>query len=66
MDFHNFVFSMKASNPVVMIQGYRLLAAEMYRLEIAVYLVSRRGLLMTAGTFLTGTVSAGTTRCTSG
>jgi len=32
LDFHNFVFSMKASNPVVMIQGYRLLAAEMYRL----------------------------------
>ena len=32
MDYHNFVFSMKASNPVVMIQGYRLLAAEMYRL----------------------------------
>merc|ERR1719161_1029349 len=32
MDYHNFVFSMKASNPLVMIQGYRLLAAEMYRL----------------------------------
>ena len=32
MDYHNFVFSMKASNPVVMIQGYRLLAAEMYRM----------------------------------
>merc|ERR1719171_2058860 len=32
LDYHNFVFSMKASNPVVMIQGYRLLAAEMYRL----------------------------------
>jgi len=29
LDYHNFVFSMKASNPVVMIQGYRLLAAEM-------------------------------------
>ena len=31
-DYHNFVFSMKASNPMVMVQGYRLLAAEMYRL----------------------------------
>lgn len=31
-DFHNFVFSMKASNPLVMVQSYRLLAAEMYRL----------------------------------
>jgi (E)-4-hydroxy-3-methylbut-2-enyl-diphosphate synthase len=31
-DYHNFVFSMKASNPLVMVQGYRLLAAEMYRL----------------------------------
>ena len=28
LDFHNFVFSMKASNPVVMVQAYRLLAAE--------------------------------------
>ena len=32
LDFHNFVFSMKASNPIVMVQAYRLLAAEMYRL----------------------------------
>jgi (E)-4-hydroxy-3-methylbut-2-enyl-diphosphate synthase len=32
LDYHNFVFSMKASNPVVMIQAYRLLAAEQYRL----------------------------------
>lgn len=31
-DFHNFVFSMKASNPLVMVQSYRLLAAEMDRL----------------------------------
>ena len=31
-DFHNFVFSMKASNPLVMVQSYRLLAAEQYRL----------------------------------
>jgi (E)-4-hydroxy-3-methylbut-2-enyl-diphosphate synthase len=31
-DYHNFVFSMKASNPLVMVQGYRLLSAEMYRL----------------------------------
>ena len=31
-DYHNFVFSMKASNPLVMVQGYRLLASEMYRL----------------------------------
>lgn len=33
LDFHNFVFSMKASNPLVMAQSYRLLAAEMYRLD---------------------------------
>ena len=32
LDFHNFVFSMKASNPLVMVQAYRLLAAEQYRL----------------------------------
>ena len=32
LDFHNFVFSMKASNPLVMVQSYRLLAAEMFRL----------------------------------
>jgi len=32
MDYHNFVFSMKASNPLVMAQSYRLLSAEMYRL----------------------------------
>eukprot|EP00933_Yihiella_yeosuensis_P021223 TRINITY_DN16850_c0_g1_i1.p1 TRINITY_DN16850_c0_g1~~TRINITY_DN16850_c0_g1_i1.p1 ORF type:complete len:797 (+),score=133.69 TRINITY_DN16850_c0_g1_i1:96-2486(+) len=31
-DFHNFVFSMKSSNPQVMVQAYRLLAREMYRL----------------------------------
>jgi len=31
-DYHNFVFSMKASNPVVMVQAYRLLAAEQARL----------------------------------
>jgi len=31
-DYHNFVFSMKASNPVVMVQAYRLLAARMYDL----------------------------------
>ena len=31
-DFHNFVFSMKASNPLVMVQAYRLLASELYRL----------------------------------
>ncbi|KAH7691470.1 4-hydroxy-3-methylbut-2-en-1-yl diphosphate synthase bacterial-type protein [Dioscorea alata] len=30
LDFHNFVFSMKASNPVVMVAAYRLLVAEMY------------------------------------
>jgi (E)-4-hydroxy-3-methylbut-2-enyl-diphosphate synthase len=28
-DYHDFVFSMKASNPIVMIQTYRLLVAEM-------------------------------------
>ena len=31
-EYHNFLFSMKASNPLVMVQGYRLLAAEMDRL----------------------------------
>eukprot|EP00596_Hydrurales_sp_CCMP1899_P008268 CAMPEP_0119042434 /NCGR_PEP_ID=MMETSP1177-20130426/15169_1 /TAXON_ID=2985 /ORGANISM="Ochromonas sp, Strain CCMP1899" /LENGTH=648 /DNA_ID=CAMNT_0007009229 /DNA_START=318 /DNA_END=2264 /DNA_ORIENTATION=+ len=31
-DFHNFLFSMKASNPLVMVQAYRLLAHEMYKL----------------------------------
>jgi (E)-4-hydroxy-3-methylbut-2-enyl-diphosphate synthase len=30
-DYHNFVFSMKASNPLVMVQAYRMLAAEMYK-----------------------------------
>lgn len=29
-DYHNFLFSMKASNPIVMVQAYRLLAHEMY------------------------------------
>lgn len=32
MDFHDIIFSMKASNPVVMIQAYRLLASEMMKL----------------------------------
>jgi (E)-4-hydroxy-3-methylbut-2-enyl-diphosphate synthase len=32
-DYHNFVFSMKASNPLVMVQSYRLLAAEQYRMD---------------------------------
>mmetsp|Transcript_14411 Transcript_14411/g.54356 ORF Transcript_14411/g.54356 Transcript_14411/m.54356 type:complete len:368 (-) Transcript_14411:2393-3496(-) len=32
-DYHNFVFSMKASNPVVMVQAYRRLAARMYDLD---------------------------------
>jgi len=31
-DYHNFVFSMKASNPLVMVQSYRLLAAEQFRM----------------------------------
>jgi (E)-4-hydroxy-3-methylbut-2-enyl-diphosphate synthase len=31
-DFHDIIFSMKASNPLVMIQAYRLLNAEMIRL----------------------------------
>ncbi|MGE9267067.1 MAG: (E)-4-hydroxy-3-methylbut-2-enyl-diphosphate synthase [Verrucomicrobiales bacterium] len=30
MDYHNFVFSMKASNPKVMIEAYRLLVARLY------------------------------------
>ncbi|CAN1346454.1 4-hydroxy-3-methylbut-2-en-1-yl diphosphate synthase (ferredoxin), chloroplastic [Linum perenne] len=29
LDYHNFVFSMKASNPVIMVQAYRRLVAEM-------------------------------------
>ena len=32
LDFHNFVFSMKASNPKVMIEAYRLLAARLTQL----------------------------------
>ena len=35
-DYHNFVFSMKASNPLVMVQAYRLLAAEQARREPAI------------------------------
>jgi len=31
-DYHNFLFSMKASNPLVMVAAYRLLAAEMYEI----------------------------------
>lgn len=30
LDYHNFVFSMKASNPKVMIEAYRLLVARLY------------------------------------
>lgn len=30
-DYHNFLFSMKASNPLVMAAAYRLLAEEMYQ-----------------------------------
>jgi len=33
-DFNNLIFSMKASNPQVMIQAYRLLVSEMYRLNM--------------------------------
>lgn len=32
-DYHDFIFSMKASNPQVMIQAYRLLAQAMYKLD---------------------------------
>lgn len=32
LDYHNFCFSMKASNPLVMMQAYRLLASEMMKL----------------------------------
>lgn len=32
MNYHDFMFSMKASNPLVMIQAYRLLVAEMMKL----------------------------------
>jgi len=31
-DYHNFLFSMKASNPLVMVRAYRLLVAEMEKL----------------------------------
>lgn len=31
LDYHNFVFSMKASNPKVMIEAYRLLVARLYQ-----------------------------------
>eukprot|EP00929_Paragymnodinium_shiwhaense_P039232 TRINITY_DN2062_c1_g1_i1.p1 TRINITY_DN2062_c1_g1~~TRINITY_DN2062_c1_g1_i1.p1 ORF type:complete len:767 (-),score=226.87 TRINITY_DN2062_c1_g1_i1:488-2788(-) len=31
-DYHNFCFSMKSSNPQVMVQAYRALAREMYKL----------------------------------
>ncbi len=31
-DYHDFIFSMKSSNPQVMIQAYRLLSAEMFQL----------------------------------
>lgn len=34
-DFHNFLFSMKASNPKVMIEAYRLLVAHLRRQSIA-------------------------------
>jgi (E)-4-hydroxy-3-methylbut-2-enyl-diphosphate synthase len=29
-DYHDFIFSMKASNPLIMIEAYRLLSAEMF------------------------------------
>jgi len=32
-DYHEFMFSMKSSNPQVMVQAYRLLVAEMYKLD---------------------------------
>jgi len=32
-DYHDFIFSMKASNPLVMMLAYRLLVAEMYKLN---------------------------------
>lgn len=32
LDFHDIIFSMKASNPLIMIQAYRLLVAEMMKL----------------------------------
>jgi (E)-4-hydroxy-3-methylbut-2-enyl-diphosphate synthase len=32
LDYHNFLFSMKASNPLIMVAAYRLLAHEMYKL----------------------------------
>src|SRR5438046_5347161 len=35
LGYHDFVFSMKASNPKVMIEAYRLLVARLYQLEDA-------------------------------
>ena len=37
-EYHNFLFSMKASNPLVMVQAYRLLAAEMYKVHEHIFL----------------------------
>ena len=34
LDFHDIIFSMKASNPLVMVQAYRLLVAEMIKLNL--------------------------------
>src|SRR5436189_5363768 len=33
MDYHDFIFSMKASNPKIMIAAYRLLVARLYQLD---------------------------------
>ncbi|MGI8601440.1 MAG: (E)-4-hydroxy-3-methylbut-2-enyl-diphosphate synthase [Verrucomicrobiales bacterium] len=35
LDYHDFVFSMKSSNPKVMIEAYRLLAARLAELDVA-------------------------------
>jgi len=66
VDYHNFLFSMKASNPLVMVQAYRLLAEEMYSngwdyplhlglTEVSAYVLTEAGLRH----FLSGAFSSG-------
>ena len=42
LDFHDFIFSMKSSNPKVMIEAYRLLAARLAELDEAANLGSKK------------------------
>ncbi|MEP6937882.1 MAG: (E)-4-hydroxy-3-methylbut-2-enyl-diphosphate synthase, partial [Chthoniobacterales bacterium] len=43
LDYHAFVFSMKSSNPKVMIHAYRLLVSRLHELEVAEVSNSRSG-----------------------